>query len=240
KPAVETGTTTIKVVDQNGTAIGSTTTTGTVGTKVNVPNIPKGDTPIKITDNGTPIKAIPSKIEKGDHTIVITVIPKVKPKVVLPIVNGHNVTITEGSHYDNGMIGGNAIVNGHNVKVTYTGNVNPNKVGTYNVTVIGTNNEGKTTSKIVTVTVVPKAEPQTVTNGYNTEAVNVIPNNPSINSVNNATRINTITQLPKTGISGVVETTGVVEALVGLISLSLATVASVFGFRKKRKKKIKK
>ncbi|MGL5633532.1 MAG: immunoglobulin-like domain-containing protein, partial [Sarcina sp.] len=63
-------------------------------------------------------------------TVTVKVVAKpepVKPQVPVPIVNGHDVVITEGSNYDNGMTGGSATVGGENVKVEHIDNVNIQK-----------------------------------------------------------------------------------------------------------------
>ncbi|MGL4740178.1 MAG: immunoglobulin-like domain-containing protein, partial [Sarcina sp.] len=200
----------------------------------------------------------------------------VKPQVPAPIVNGHDVTITQGSNYDNGMTGGSATVDGQNVKVTYTGNVNPNKVGVYHVTIIATNSEGVTSSKEVSVTVVAKpdtsipikpVEPNTTnetpnsnidsnsidqtskievssnsgdgnTINENSSSINDSSNNQAtnilVNRTNNAT--NVIKKLPNTGISSAIETSGGLEGLAGIVSLSLATMVGALGIKRKNKK----
>ncbi|MGL5577292.1 MAG: immunoglobulin-like domain-containing protein, partial [Sarcina sp.] len=224
--------------------------------------------------------------ETSSKTVKVTVVAKPeKPTIPLPVVSGHDVTITVGSNYDNTMTGGSATVNGENVKVTYTGEVNANKVGTYPVTITATNENGETSSKIVKVTVVAKpkkptiplptvngqdtikeqesnkviTEDTTIVNENNVETTykgdvdaqdnnssKVVETNPmntdNINNpviyqiVNKTHNTTTITQLPNTGISSVVDNPGVLETLVGLASLVVAIIAGAFGFKKKNKK----
>lgn len=70
-----------------------------------------------------------------------------------PVISGHNVTLNVGHKFDTSMIGASATVNGNPVQVSYTGNVNTNEEGTYNVTVTASNGFGKVSKQVYTVTV---------------------------------------------------------------------------------------
>ena len=70
-----------------------------------------------------------------------------------PVINGHNVSLKVGQVFSNSMLGASATVNGKSVQVTYSGNVNNEQEGTYNVTVTANNGYGKESHQTYTVTV---------------------------------------------------------------------------------------
>ena len=76
------------------------------------------------------------------------------PVASSPTVTAHNLTVQAGHEFDNTMLGAKA---NQDAKITYTGKVDTNKLGTYDVQVTATNAQGKSTTITVKVSVVDQA-----------------------------------------------------------------------------------
>ncbi|MGL5820677.1 MAG: SH3 domain-containing protein [Sarcina sp.] len=93
--------------------------------------------------------------------------PETKPnkpvqKLPAPVIEGNNVTITEGQQFNNSML--NVTAN-ENAKITFNdNNINTNVPGVYTINVTATNSQGTTSTKAFTVTVQEGAPTLTVQN----------------------------------------------------------------------------
>ncbi|MGL4989607.1 MAG: immunoglobulin-like domain-containing protein, partial [Sarcina sp.] len=86
------------------------------------------------------------------------------PQIPAPVITGKNVTITVGNKFEDSMIGATATVDHNQIPVTYSGSVNNDKPGTYEITATATNSQGKESSKTFTVTVKDTAPTLSVQN----------------------------------------------------------------------------
>lgn len=93
-----------------------------------------------------------------EHHIAPVVLPA-------PVITANNATINVNHSFNNSMIDAQATVNGQPVQTTITGNVNTKVPGTYDLTITATNSQGKSSSKVVKVTVDDVA-PTLVANNY--------------------------------------------------------------------------
>lgn len=79
---------------------------------------------------------------------------QVKVNAVKPVINANSITITEGDDFNYNMLGATATdCEGTPLAVEYSGTVNNNQEGVYEVTVTTQDKWGLTASKVVTVTV---------------------------------------------------------------------------------------
>ncbi|MDU5651352.1 MAG: DUF5011 domain-containing protein, partial [Clostridium perfringens] len=91
-----------------------------------------------------------------------TVTVKEQPNTAPQLVGGHDITIEEGSKFDNSMLGIKATDKEQGdltSSIEYTGTVDVNKVGTYKVTATVVDAKGLKDSKTFTVTVKAKEVP---------------------------------------------------------------------------------